>query len=132
MAKKHVSRCSLHLVWWNSVEEALKHYELLLQTADRYGIQFKPSECTVFAKNIDILGHKITQEGRYPSDKGVKAILNLPHPRNRTEVKRFLGMCGFFKEYIRNMSARTFNLRNLLKKEVPFFWNEIHGKEFWT
>ena len=114
----------------NSTEEALHHYELLLQTADQYGIQFKPSKCTVFAKNIDILGHRITQEGRYPSDKRVKVILNLSHPRNTTEVKKCLGLCGFFREYIRNMSARTFNLRNLLKKEIPFFWTEIHEKEF--
>ena len=79
----------------NSHEEALKRCELLFQTADRYGIQFIPSKCTVFAKNIDILGHKKTQEGRYPSDKGVKAILNLHRPRYTTEVKMFLGMCGF-------------------------------------
>ena len=90
------------MIWSNSHEEALKHYELLFQTADRYGIQFKPSKCTVFAKNIDISGHKITQEGRYPSNKGVKAILkNLSHPRNVTEVKTCLGMCEFFREYIR-------------------------------
>ena len=108
----------------------IKTLRLLFQTADRYGIQFKPSNCTVFAKNVDIVGHKITQEGRYPSDKGVKAILNLPHPRNVTEVKMFLGKCGFFREYIRNMSARTFNLCNLLIKETPFFWTEIHEKEF--
>ena len=57
-------------------------------------------------------------------------MLNLPHPRNTTEVKKVLGMCGFFREHIGNMSARTLNLRNLLKKETPFFRTEIHEKEF--
>ena len=47
-----------------------------------------------------------------------------------TELKKFLGMVGFLREYIRNMSARTLHLRSLLKKGVRFQWDEVHEAEF--
>ena len=118
------------ICWSDSQEQALKHCEKILSRASDYGVQLKLTKCKFFATTVDILGHQITPDGRRPTSKGIEAIINLPSPKNTTELKKFLGMVGFLREYIRNMSTRTLHFRSLLKKGVRFQWDEVHEAEF--
>ena len=115
--------------WAMSDEEALAQYSLF-QRLIKVGMQLKPTKCTFFSREIEILGHRITQDGRTPITKEVKAILSMPTPTNTSAVKRFLGFCGYFRDFIPCMSTRTQALRSLLKKGVPFQWTEETAREF--
>ena len=106
--------------WAQTNGEALAQYALLVERLVKVVMQFKPTRCNVFAKDIEILGHWITQEGRTPIMKGVHAILSMPTLTNTSAVKRFLGLCRYFLDFIPLMSIRTQALRQLLKKGVPF------------
>ncbi|XP_068756924.1 uncharacterized protein [Montipora capricornis] len=116
--------------WTMTDEEALAHYSLLFQRLVQVGMQLKPSKCTFFAREIEILGHRITQEGRTPISKGVEAILSMPTPTKISSVKRFLGLCGYLRDFIPCMSPRTHALRSLLKKGVSFQWTEETERQF--
>lgn len=94
------------------------------------GIQFKPTKCTFFAKELQVLGHTTTEHGRKPNSKGVEAITSMEPPSNTTSLKSFLGLCNFFRDYIPNMPSSTQHLRQLLKKDTPFQWTTNHTKEF--
>ena len=55
----------------------------------------------------------------------------MPQPRNVSAVKRFLGIVGYFREYVRDMSNRTNHLLALLlHKGIPFKWTSAHDAEF--
>ena len=83
-----------------------------------------------FSQDLQVLGHRITPTGRFPTTKGTEAISALPRPKNVSGVKRFQGMVGYFREYIRDMSNRTKHLRALLRKGTPFKWTSAHDAEF--
>ena len=53
---------------------------------------------------------------------GIEAISKMEPPSNVTGLKRFLGLCNFFRDYIPNMPSRTQQLYQLLKKDIPFKW----------
>ena len=55
------------VTWSNSYADVLEHYQVLLETATKVGIQFKPSKCVLFSTKLDILGHEISSEGRRPA-----------------------------------------------------------------
>ena len=76
------------------------------------------------------MGHSITPTGRFPTTKGMEAISAIPRPRNVSVVKRFLGMVGYFREYVWDMSNRTKRLRALLYKGAPFKWTSADDAEF--
>ena len=97
-------------------------YEVILKRAMEFDIQFKPTKCCFFATELDVLGHHVTQEGRFPTEKGVEAIQNFPRPQNATAVKKLSGMCGFFRSYIPNFSNWSSHLRSLLGKDSKFQW----------
>ena len=113
----------------DSQEQALKHHEKI-EACIRLWRSVKTAKCKFFATAVDILGRQITPDGRRPTLKGIESVINLPSPKNTTELKKFLGMVGFLRDYIRNMSARTLRLRSLLKKVSVFNWDEFHEAEF--
>ena len=118
------------LIWEDTQQEAFHRYELILKRAVEFGIQFKPTKCCFFATKLDGLGHHVTQEGHFPTEKGVEAIRNFPRPQNATAVKTFLGMCGFFRSYIPNFSNWSLHSRSLLRKDTKFRWTSAHESEF--
>ena len=114
----------------NTDHEALSRYELIFERAAKFGIQFKPTKCVFFSQDLEILGHRVTPSGRFPTSKGTEAISAMPRPRNVSGIKRFLGMVNYFRDYVRNMASRTKHLHSLLCKGVPFVWTDAHEVEF--
>ena len=62
------------IVWANTNHEALSRYELVFERAAKFGIQFKPTKCVFFSQDLEILGHRVTPLGRFPTSKGTEAI----------------------------------------------------------
>ena len=118
------------IVWSDNETEALQHYDRVFQHAIDFGIQFKPTKCAFFSQDLQVLGHRITPTGRFPTSKGTETISAMPRPKNVSGVKRFLGMVGYFRDYVRDMSNRTKHLRALLRKGTPFVWTSAHEAEF--
>ena len=84
----------------------------------------------IFSEDLQVLGHRITPTGRFPISKGTEAISAMPRPKNVSGVKRFLGMVGYFRDYVQHMSNRTKHLRALLRQGTPFVWTSAHEAEF--
>ena len=116
--------------WAMTDKEALEQYSLLFQILVKVGMQLKPSKCIFFAREIEILRHCVTQKGRTPISRGMEAILSMPTPTKISAVKRFLGLRGYFRDFIPCMSTRTQALRSLLKKGASFQWTEETVREF--
>ena len=117
------------IIWSSNQSEALSQYGKVVERAVQYGLQFKPTKCFFFSENLEILGHRITPESRFPTQKGTEAISAMPR-LHVSSVKRFLGIVGYFRDYVKNMSTRTKHLRALLKKGTPFLWTSAHEAEF--
>ena len=110
--------------------EALSHYELVFERAAKFGIQFEPTKCAFFSQDLEILGHRVSPLGRFPTSKGTEAISAMPRPHNVSCVKRLLGMVNYFRDYVRNMASRTKHLHSLLCKGTSFVWTDAHEAEF--
>ena len=54
----------------------------------------------------------------------VKAIENWPPCKNLTEVRSFMGICGYYRRFVKNFSAIAAPLFNLMKKDVQFVWDD--------
>ena len=109
-----------YIVWSSDPSEALIQYEKDFARTVQYGLQFKPTKCTFFSHNLEILGHCITPECRFPTNKGTETILAMPRPHNVASVKCFLSMVGYFRYFVKNMSTCTKYFRSPLQKGPLF------------
>ena len=57
----------------------------------------------------------------------IEKILKLEPPKSVKEIRMFLGMCSYYRKYMKNFSKRMQPLINLTKKETEFIWT----KECW-
>ena len=68
--------------------DVLHCHKLMLKGAEEFGIQFKAIKCCFFATELDVLGHHVTQERWFLTEKGVDAVQSFPRPQNATAVKK--------------------------------------------
>lgn len=81
------------------------------------------------ATEVEFLGYCVADKGIRPTEERVKAILGLQAPSSVTELRSLLGLINFVGRFVPNLSALTFNMRQLLIKDSSFQWNEAHDAE---
>ena len=104
------------IVFSKSFEE---HLDALGEVFDRLikaSLQLKPSKCQFFQSELLYLGHLVTPNGIGPDPAKIKAIVSMKHPTNVSEVSSFLGMAGYYRNYIANFSRKCKILYELTKK----------------
>ncbi len=63
-------------------------------------------------------------------DDKISAIKDFPQPQNVENVRSFLGLCGYYRPFIRGFVRIASPLTQLLRKEVPFHCNAPQDKSF--
>ncbi|KAL0283630.1 UNVERIFIED_CONTAM: putative mitochondrial protein [Sesamum radiatum] len=81
-------------------------------------------------EEIAFLGHVVLKEGVQPDPAKVKAILEWELPKNVSEVRSFLGLAGYYRRFVKDFSVVAKPLKNLLKKNAPFNWNDKYAQSF--
>ena len=66
------------------------------------GLTVKVEKCAFGFSEVMIVGHKCSAEGRGMEETKVTAIMNWRPCRNLTEVKSFLGLVGFYMQWIKD------------------------------
>lgn len=73
-------------------------------------------------RKIKYLGHVVGNGEIKPDPTRVNCIAICPTPNTVKQVRRFLGMTGWYQRYIHNYSAVAAPLTDLLKKADRFTW----------
>lgn len=116
--------CSSNWVQHRSQVEAF--FERLSEA--KLTVNLKKSE---FGKaQVVFLGHVVGQGKVRPAQAKVEAILKYPMPTSKRELRRFLGMAGFYRKYCQNFADIASPLTDMLSKKKNFLWTEGCQKAF--
>lgn len=88
------------------------------------GLRLQKEKCELFKNSVTYLGYTINKDGLHASTEKVKAIINAPEPTNVTEVKRFLGVVNYYRNFIPNASSVLSPLHELLRSDAEWEWGE--------
>lgn len=73
-------------------------------------------------REVRFFDHRVSSEGNTPDPKNLEAIQQLKPPRNVREVRRFIGMCGFYRKFVPSFSRVATLITNLMKSRESFKW----------
>lgn len=118
------------LIYGKTKEIHDQRLRAVLKRCQEINIKLNRDKCKIGLSELKYLGHKITQNGIKPDESHVSAIKNMPRPLNIKDVERFLGLVTYVGKFVPNLSEKTFLLRELLRKDVEWHWNERHEKCF--
>ena len=122
------------IVYSTTFQDHLKHLEQVLDRLRQAGLTAKREKCLFASNSIRIFGH-LLQDGKiYPDQDKVVAIKECKAPKTKRQLKSFLGLTGYFRDYIDKYATIAFPLTELLKGTKPekFTWTDRHQTAFDT
>ena len=118
------------IIFGKSFEEAVENLQKVLERLHNAGLKLKPKKCELFAKSVSFLGHIISDEGVASDPEKVKTVQICPVPINQTETRSFLGLCGYYRRFIKGYAETAKPLHTLTEKGRPFIWKQDYQIAF--
>jgi len=107
----------------------LQQLELALKTLHENRISCSPTKTEIGYQEVEYLGHWHSADSIRISEKRVAAVDKIQPPKNVKGLQRVLGMFNYWKKYLPDYSKNTYNMRQLLKKDIDFQWTAECQKE---
>jgi len=84
-----------------------------LQTA---GLKLKPSKCALLQQEVKYLGHVVGGNGVAIDPAKVRAVKDWAVPLDLPELRAFLGLVGYYRQYIPDFAEIAQPLNRLTSK----------------
>jgi hypothetical protein len=112
------------LIFSKTMEEHEEHLRLVLEKLRSNQLYAKFTKCEFWLTKVAFLGHVISA-GRVSVDPGkVKDVLNWISPTTVLEIQSFLGLAGYYRQFIKDFSKITKPMMKLLEKNKAFEWTK--------
>ena len=130
--KFEVALCYLDdvLVVGKTFEIHLKNLKLVLQAIKEAKITLKPNKCIFAAPCIRFLGYVINAQGKFIDKRKIKAVLDLPIPKNLKEVRSFVAFCSYYRSFIPKFAEYASPLTKLTRKDEIWRWDKNEQQAF--
>ncbi|MDD9361324.1 MAG: pol polyprotein, partial [Anaplasma sp.] len=110
------------VVYSRTIQQHVCDLRGVFDALDKANLQLQPSKCTIGAKEIRYLGHIIDGVTVSPDPEKVRAVRDFRVPRSKRDVQSFLGLCNYYRRFIRGFANIARPLTDLTRKQVVFQW----------
>ena len=110
------------IVHAKSTREMTLHLTEVLSRLQSAGLKLKPSKCYFYCQQVQFLGHVISGKGIATDPEKIKSVKNFPPPTSVTDIRYFLGLCSYYRRFIKDFSKIAAPLSQLTHKDVSFHW----------
>ncbi len=107
-----------------SKEEHIKHVRAVLQKIREANLKLKPSKYKWFKQELTFVGHVIGINGIRPDPRNIEKIKNAQVPSNTTQLRGFLGLAQYYKQYVKDYADVAGSLYDMLKNDAPEYWEQ--------
>ena len=119
------------IVHGSTVDElASRLQQSIFDRLRKAGLKLKPSKCHLFKRSVEFLGHVVTENGITTCTEKVKRVQSWPIPASVTELRSFLGLCSYYRRFIRNFATVAKPLHDLTSPGVKFHWTDTCQHSF--
>ncbi|UYV80156.1 hypothetical protein LAZ67_18001842, partial [Cordylochernes scorpioides] len=108
----------------------IKRLEAVLRCFSESNLKLNAKKCRFAFEELEILGHITNQEGIKPAEYNIKAVRDFPQPKKAKEVQSFLGMCSYYRKFIKDFSLIADPLTSLIRKNVQIIWTGKQEEAF--
>jgi hypothetical protein len=127
-------RCLVYLddviIFARSFEELLVNLEEVLKRIKEANLKLQPEKCIFGAKKVKYLGFELSDKGIFPDSEKIRVVDELKSPKNKKELKRFIGSISFYRRFIKDFSKIAACLYELTSPKTKFNWTETHENAF--
>ena len=118
------------VVFGNTVEQHLDRLESIFSRLRKAGLKLKPSKCSLLKRKVEFLGHVVSARGVEADPDKISKVKDWPQPRDVSEVRSFIGLCAYYRRFVRGFSDLCKPLYRLTEKGVTFHWGRDQEAAF--
>lgn len=113
-----------------SFEDHMEHIRIILRKLLEAGFTVKMRKSVFCREQITFLGHIVSGTGVKPDPDRIVAIQNFPAPKSQKQLRSFLGLCNFFRQFVPKYAMIMDDMRELLGGKMKWRWTEKAAKAF--
>ena len=102
----------------------LKDVEKILMRLQEVHLTLSSAKSSFAVPEIQLVGYLCGTYGRKPSPAKLDGINDMRECSNVSEVRRFLGACGYYRSWIPHYAHQAEPLYRLLRKDTTFEWGD--------
>ena len=108
----------------------LEKLELVFQRLQKAGLKVNAKKSFFGKHELEYLGYWITREGIQPLADKVKAMHAIKEPKNKRELRRFIGIVNYYRDMWIRRSHLLAPLASLTSKKAKWRWQNEHRQAF--
>ena len=120
------------LVHTRTWEEHIKALRELFNRLLAAGMTIRPTKCLFGVNTVDFLGHRLEEGLIGLHEDNVTKIRDAPRPTTKKQIKSFMGLAGYYRDFIPNFAALAAPLSDPTRKGQPnkVEWGEVQEKAY--
>ena len=112
------------IIFSKTYDQHLLDVQAVLECIEQASFFLRPEKCHFCVPEILYLGHVVSADGVRTDPAKIKKVLEIANPKNIVELRRFLGLAGYYRKFVQNFSRVVEPLRKLLYKDVTWNWTK--------
>jgi len=118
LAGLHWETCLVYtddiIIMGKDFHEHVRSVARVFQRLREAGLKLKPTKCKLFQEKITFLGQVVSARGVEFDPQKISCIATWPEPETLTEVRSFLVLASYYKNFVDNFSDVARPLYNLI------------------
>ncbi|GKC50206.1 putative reverse transcriptase domain-containing protein [Tanacetum coccineum] len=109
------------LIYSKNKQEHKEHLKQILELLKKEELYAKFSKCEFWIPKVQFLGHVIDSKGIHLDPAKIESIKDWASPKSPTEIRRFLGLAGYYRRFIEGFSKIAKPMIKLTQKKRRFY-----------
>ncbi|GJS23487.1 putative reverse transcriptase domain-containing protein [Tanacetum coccineum] len=111
-------------------KEHEEHLKAILELLKKEELYAKFSKCESWISKVQFLSHVIDSQCIHVDPAKIEFIKDWASPKTPTEIRRFLGLPGYYRKFIEGFSKIAKSMPKLTQKGVKFDWGDKQEAAF--
>ena len=111
----------------------MDHLEQIREVFDKLrkaNLSLRVHRCIFASRKVTNLEFEFSMESLKPSKETIVKIKDFPRPKNVNELKRFLGLSNYYRQFMNSFATVAEPLQQLLRKNKEFICGQSQEKAF--
>lgn len=107
-------------------KEALERLQIVLKVLTEKGFSLKLRKCSFLKTKVEYLGYEVSRGEVRPNPKKIEALTALPPPETVTQLRQFIGLASYFRQFVPKFSQTMAPLYALTTGNGKIQWKSTH------
>ena len=120
------------IVFSSDFSQHLERLDKVMSRIEKSGLKINPKKCKFFTSEVKFLGHIVSAKGISTDPDKISAVKNWPRPYTVKHVRSFLGICSYYRRFVKDFASIAHPLNQLTEKYSTFHWTPQCEEAFKT